>query len=255
MAEVAKLGPGNYLVDGEPRPSVTTVLGVLDKSERLMPWASKMTAAYLWDAYDRTGEITELDIRRARAVPWAIRDQAGEWGTQLHHLAERTSAGQTCNLYGYPTEVLTAFQAWCQWWMESRLRVEAREQVVYLERARLGELEVYLGVPGTLDLCGLTPVSRRLLVDYKTSNYLHPEFALQVVAYATAWESSNWPEQIDACQIVRFEKDSEKFVTRPFEVHEIPRSQFEGHLRGFVACKQLWDWKTWAVKARKEAAE
>lgn len=242
MPEVRKLGPGNYLVDGVPKPSVTTVIEVLDKSEALMPWASKVTADHIWEAYTNNGQITEEDCKKARAMPHVIKREAGEWGTQLHHLAETITRGGRPNLLGCPPEVLVALQGWMKWWLESRLTPVVIEGIVYLAA---------LDTPGTLDLIALTLDGRRILIDYKTSNYLHAQFKMQTVAYVEGWEEENFPEQIDEIWILRFEKDEEKFEKRPWELHTVPRADFPQHLAGFKACRDLYRWREAQKGARK----
>lgn len=229
-------------MDGRPEPSVTTVLEVLDKSERLMPWAAKITAEHLWERWTDNGHLTEEDCKTARAMPWVLRDRAGEWGTQLHHLAEQITRGNRPPLSGYPPEVLVALQGWLKWWAEARLTPIAVETIIYLPPTR---------TPGTLDLVARTPDGRLVLVDYKTSNYLHPQFWMQGVAYATGWEEENWPEKIDEVWILRFEKDEAVFERKPWQIHTVKRPEFERHLQGFAACCALYRWRQWASKSRK----
>ena len=90
----------HYQVEGfsEPFPSVTNVLGIINKPA-LVPWARNMALESVKETlYEHLEESVESQwvediIEKARRRPDQIRDQAADFGTQAHILIEQIIQG------------------------------------------------------------------------------------------------------------------------------------------------------------------
>lgn len=61
--------PRGYTVNGLLVPSVTTVIGIRDKSKQLVPWAARMTQEGIWKLLHR--ETYELPTEPPETCPWS----------------------------------------------------------------------------------------------------------------------------------------------------------------------------------------
>lgn len=69
---------------------------------------------------------------------------------------------------------------------------------------------------GTLDAIGKMKIDGKdalVVMDWKTSNKLYPEYALQIAAYAKAYEEL-FGQKIDEGLIVKFPKDGSRFEAK-----------------------------------------
>lgn len=188
-------------VTGEQFVSVTTVLHVVGK-DGLPYWAAKTVQEYAQDVLplmvkaarrkpcdvkgdDRCGicrDCVGLELRRA---PERIRDEAGERGTLLHHIAEHDvlSGGE---ILPHSPEIAPYVKQWQALRRQFAPSFDAAEMTV-INRTHM--------VAGTLDSVmrlGWCPPKYRHLIgepmvaDIKSGKGVYPEFALQLSAYANA---------------------------------------------------------------------
>ena len=187
---------------GERVPSVTTILGVVNKPG-LPNWASRMAAAdaikQVKDAF-KAGEqlsIAQLNMfeEHARKEHLRVRDDAASIGIAIHSVVEARLEGRIVepsrevpefvvrNVDDFFTESLESFE------------VAYREEVVAHPLPFAGTLDAILKVGDKL-----------ILIDWKTSSGVYPEMALQVAAYAKAAKYA-LGVVIDEAWIIRFPKD------------------------------------------------
>ena len=175
-----------YTVDGQRLPSVTTVLGVLNKPA-LLDWAARLA---------REGK----DWRD-------VRDEAGDRGTNAHALALDVVLGKRRSLSSLPDEHRPYGQAAMAWVLERRPEVIQAERMIASGHGYSGRFDLLAGIRG-----------HRILADYKTVSKWHfngeaklppyPENALQLDLYANALVECGY-ETPDYGLVVRLGPDGE----------------------------------------------
>jgi hypothetical protein len=196
----------HYTIDGERYPSVTTVLGMLEKSG-LAQWR---------------GLVGNAEADR-------ISKEATDYGTAIHELVERVNRGNR-GPWGEPDDTFVApYIAWYD---------EHVETVLGAERLLVSKRFKYAGTAdGVVILKGDTDAT---IIDLKTSktDLAQHEWALQLAAYALAVEEEGTP-----CRrriIVRIPKNA------PGTLHvlEIPEDDLERDQRAFLNVLKIWRWHT-----------
>lgn len=150
-----------YDSDGNPWPSVTTILDAYPKDVAFYEWLKK------------AGEDAD-----------SIRDEAGNRGSMVHKLTEDFDNGLDVNLLNNNGEIDMPLAAWAMF----ERYVEFRNTVPWFscEEIEASFCNPFLGYGGTRDRIFSTN-GLRVLVDIKTSNYMHDYFYLQLVAYREAF--------------------------------------------------------------------
>ena len=216
-------------------PSVTTVLGIVDKP-LLIPWATKKCAEYVaahWEAGKAYDQPTiDATLKAAKNRHKWLKDEAADLGTKAHDLVERISKGQDVQTDGMDERIQNAVKAYREWWAEQTLVPVVTERRVASSAH---------GYAGTLDGVFEDPHGRLLLVDYKTSNAVYETYLLQVAAYAYGYAEQEGAE-IDGAVIVRIGK-----AAGPPEIRPITRDELPEMFDAFLAALKLWRW----VKAHK----
>jgi len=167
-----------YLADGSIVPSVTTVLGILDKP-RLPYWA--------WNL-----GMQGLDFRD-------VRDAAARVGTIAHHLIACHLKGEKANISEFsPDEVdkaETCLEKYLHWEKENTLTP------VMIEEPLVSELYRYGGTPDLLaEIDG-----EFVLLDWKSGNGIYGSYFYQLAAYRQLFTEQGWP--IAGARIVRLSPD------------------------------------------------
>ena len=231
----------HYVVDGDPRvsgielPSVTTVLGVINKPG-LVGWARNVSLAKvratLADSLDAEGRVMlhgaagiEGLIKEARSRPDQVRDEAADFGTTAHLIISDLLEGYEPEVADEFNPVVTAFFEWQQ---SSGLHMTASERMVYSAEDRYA---------GALDIIATTTSGHQAVVDIKTSNGIWPEYALQVAAYAHAvGEMDGTP--IDEGWVVRLSKTPPGEGESGFEARRI--RDLNATYEAFASARRLW---------------
>lgn len=183
---VERRGRRYYRFAGEEElyPSVTTALQVLNKPA-IGPWLMKLAAesarAFLLEhaGEEVTGELAEAVAQAARS---ARSDTAADHGAAVHEAIH-------CSLQGLPYDVqyepeVTAYRRW--------LEAEDLSPVA----TELPLLSRQLEAGGTIDVVAVDRGGRIVLVDWKTSAAVYPEYHYQLGAYALLWQeyTGQFPE-------------------------------------------------------------
>ncbi len=179
-----------YRLDGRPVTGVTTLLGDGIPKKALMGWYARTVAEYV---EDNPLEIERLrkapapteDNRHGRSalvqalckVPENLRDTAGERGTLIHDLGQRYLEGKEVLIPPlYEQEVMGLVEL-----------IEALQLAPLIVEKSLGNRTHWYA--GRVDFIGTSPYLHSgapVLIDWKTSNGVYGETALQAAAYARA---------------------------------------------------------------------
>lgn len=193
-------------------PSVTTILGRFKDSGGLIYWA--------W-GLGRDG-VTLDDAKK----------EACSAGSLVHQWIEDTLRGKPLSPAGPVTiEVLekaqNAYQQFLTWRSGFDVNVTHTEVSLTSERYQFG---------GTLD--GAAMAGHRIILDWKASNGLYPDYLLQCAAYALLWEE-NYGEQIDEAHILRVSKEDADFEHRKFSGLEDAKEIFISYAALYPKVKKL----------------
>lgn len=165
-----------YTLDDTPIPSVTTILGVLDKPG-LPYWAAGLVARDAIENHDywgqriRNGEDPEQIIRDLKRTPWKERDKAARRGTRIHQVLEAAAHGDPTDC---PQDLLPMAQ--------QAMDLLDRENIQPLETEARG-YNRDMWYAGTIDLIA-TMRGKTWLLDWKSSRSIHETHVMQVAAYA-----------------------------------------------------------------------
>jgi hypothetical protein len=222
-----------YKIDeGLELPSVTTILSAMNKPA-LVPWAAKQERLLIQRIAEETGYNADAFTRRVRETKYACYtklDAAGEIGTMIHDAIEASIKGLTIPVLG--PEATQAFAAWRTWADEAKLEALMPEQTVY---------SVSHGYAGTADLIGRADHrGERWLfcADWKSSSGLYLEHYLQIAAYREAIrEMGHFTDEPMHGLLVKLPKTTKDKMGEPVFIHS---DELDGHLKTFLAVKEVW---------------
>lgn len=174
---------------GERVPGVTTIIGRFKESGALLHWAFQV---------GKSGAATLYESR----------DEAGLAGHLVHAIVEAEIHGEPPP--EIPDEmkqrVESAHGAWQEWFTGARMGIVATEVPIVSELHRFG---------GTIDAIARDGKGRLCVLDWKTSNGVYSDYALQLAAYKLLWEEQN-PELplTGGFHLARFAKEHGDFEHR-----------------------------------------
>jgi len=224
-----------YRVDGKRKKSVSGYLNLIDKSNALVPWASRITVEYLAkhteELKDCTPEKVKEILRNAKAEAKRVKDEAGAIGTEVHKVVEHYFKGEITEIQiqERPEAVQKCYGAFLSWAGEHRLEMLESETIVYND---------LLDYCGRLDWIGNVD-GKLKLIDFKTGNGIYVQSKFQASAYVKAWERTRkWKGQeeksIEGAIILRFGKEN-----GIYELHEMSRADLIKAFKGFSALVTL----------------
>lgn len=145
-----------YTPEGQPVPSVTTILDAFPKTAQYYEWLKKM------------GEDAD-----------GIRDDAGRRGSRVHSLTEDYDNGREVSLFTEDGDLNLSLMEWNMFerYVDFSARFPHTNEVI---EAQL--VSANLGYAGTMDRI-IELDGRRILVDIKTSNAIYESYWLQLAAY------------------------------------------------------------------------
>jgi len=163
-----------YYWDGQPVPSVTTIISRLNKP-LLIQWAANCAVEHIESAYHSNLGALPKDVwESAKKAHEVIRDTAGDVGTMVHDYA-RCALGNLPlpDTSEFPEQALKALRALGQWRGENKVEPIAVERRVMSRK---------LMVAGTCDYYGHIN-GRRACLDFKTGNGVYDEAWWQTSGY------------------------------------------------------------------------
>jgi len=203
-----------YILDGEPIPSVTEVISVINK-----PFLYAWFAKHGWKECER------------------IKREAGELGSRLHDCIERYLQGELIEVSGREGEMFEKFR---QWKESNDFRPVELEKKVVSRQHRYH---------GTFDALGTFGDSTELIIcDWKTSSQISDEYALQLSAYAAAYEEETGIG-VTRGLVVRMDKKASS--KKQFEVKEF--NGLPKYFDVFLSCLDVWNFVNKRERWSKEA--
>lgn len=169
-----------YTFEGSTYPGVTSILRIIDKSDALVAWASRMTAeaaiGLLPLLPSMMANVGAEGVTRALTArsSWK-RDEAAALGTDIHAMADQIHRG--VELPDMPEATKLRVDHYLKWWDASGWTIRATEALL---------VNTEDGYGGTLDLLARDRDGRTVLADVKTGKAIYKEVALQLAAYGNA---------------------------------------------------------------------
>lgn len=204
--ESKKMPTVDYKIDNKKVPSVTTILGRFKNATGLLIWANQIGLK---------GQLYQDELKKA-----------GDIGTALHDLAEIHIKEE---YYELPEDkkVRNCFNQFLEWWDNNNYKV------TWTEKHFCSEKYLYGGTPDLL-------VNENILVDFKTSKGIYPDYLVQGSAYAKLIEE-NENRKIDKFIICRFPKDNSQTEIKEFSKEDLDNafSYFELLRKAFDLDKQI----------------
>lgn len=224
-----------YTVNGEKVPSVTSIVGVLDKPA-LIWWAVNCTVDFLAETLQPNITYTSAQLKAilddSKKARFRKSKEALNIGSDAHDWLERYVKSKVLNyqppeLPTYPP-VLNAVQSYLDWERGQDIKYLSSERVIY------GRAANYCGTCDlTLDWNG-----RFTVADFKTSKDIYPEYWLQVAAYANAITEEDRLNERPQLAIIRIPKDGEAV-----EIQSVDDEEYFDLLKVFYACLGIYNWK------------
>lgn len=189
-----------YKTDNGEYASVTTITGLVDKSDALMPWATKCMAEFIEENFNFLSTLPlDVLLKTARFHHKTVGKEARDVGSEVHDAIEGLWESRYIHLTG---EAKVAWKGFADWFDSYKGDLSIQYNIVKARFERLNfETKVYnhkYQYAGTQDLkCVLDGVVS--LVDWKThgeDGKIHvPEAPMQLSAYAKC-EGNHDVEQI-----------------------------------------------------------
>ena len=179
-----------YKVSGTPfpYPSVTTILGLIDKSKALLGWHQRVTLRALQDNLlqilanpDRFRARADLPrllddlMRSAAREPDRLKDEAARRGSQIHAAIEQTLLGQPRE--AQPAAVQPGIAGALAFLEDGELTPLAAESSAWHPQ------EAYAG---QVDCIARHEDGSLAVIDWKSGSRLYPAYRWQAAAYAYA---------------------------------------------------------------------
>ncbi len=184
------MGHTETFVDGIWYPSATTIIGASPK-----PWLDK------WR--EKWGALAERKTEISGAIGTAFHDCVEQYLATGSHYLVRMDKYKSCS-----TRVVGMMQAWIAWANSIEGTIDCTELKV------ISNLHLY---SGTFDAVGKID-KKRYIIDWKTGSRIYPEMALQLVAYAEAYNEMMGSKIKDGL-IVHVSKDRpHKVTTKEFKL-------------------------------------
>lgn len=183
-----------HLADGTRVPGTTTIIGRFKDSGGLMQWAFQQGKAGASHLYEESQKAADIGTLAHAMVEASIK---GDDPETVLAAAEDGAADKARN----------AFREYLEWATQTDVRITAQEMHLVSEEYRYGGTPDAIGVIGN-SLC---------LLDWKTSNAVYCDYAIQLAAYRQLWNENNPDNPLTgASYLLRFSKNYPDFEARKF---------------------------------------
>lgn len=216
-----------YKIDGVGEyPSVTTIIGQLDKSGPLMGWAVKTAIEYLQQHQAELALDPAKTYKNAKAWYKEISQQAKDLGSEIHNCIEVYLKGQKVDgLLETDSRLIQPFEEFKKWQVARNFKLVESEHIVWSEQYRFA---------GTLD-CAAYLSDKLYIADFKSSRAIYDTFLMQVAAYTKAYEERSGKE-VEGVGILRLPKQAGD----SFEWREYTLEQVENSFNEFMYLCSYW---------------
>ena len=219
-----KLVVGDKKSDWKTIDSVSRICGIVDKSEALLIWASRLCSEYLLSL--PVNARSDEEVKRAVNIHREKKEEAANIWTLAHAWAEDYIKNSNIS---FPTDpqVIAAVNGFLEWTSQHEIQWLASERFVYSNKYD------YVGICDAIAIID----GKRYLVDFKTSNRIRKlEYWMQTAAYSYAFFEETGQE-IEWIIVVRFAKDD---MDNPFEVFEIDNKEIPFFFDLFLSAMDLY---------------
>lgn len=180
-------------------PSVTSIVGVIDKSGPLMGWAVKNVLAICRGAIEPDAAYPEIYLEQvwssASKSYRQVRDAAADLGTEVHNALE-VSRKSGLVLPPESDQARACFDAAIGWLGQHNVRTLEVEKRVYSRKHKfVGTFDELAEVDGKLSI-----------IDWKSSKGMYAEYFLQTAAYVMAVEEETG-QRVERRYLVHLGKD------------------------------------------------
>lgn len=239
------------VLDGEDVkwPSVSTVVGIKDKSMPMISWATDLYRDFLIDKL--SGGITLEHIVEGASLHKVRKEEAADVGTQIHgwveaHVKSILGTGDHPEMPNNPA-IEIGVNAWLDFEEQHKVKYHSTERIV---------ASIQHGFQGRMDY-EVTIDNKRAILDLKSSNGLYNGVRMQDAAYAKADEEEQGKKIYKAHWAVRVAKETEeeyikrmekkgKIVYPPYKVFEAinltDHGSIDDDFEGFLGALKLYNW-------------
>ena len=204
--------------NGKRVESVTSFTGVIDKPF-LVPWAVKLSREFLIEKLNKGVKITEELIAEAANQHNIKREAGADIGTEIHKWIAQWIAGKGKKRIEIPKDpkARNGITAFMDFQDKHKVKWIESEKIVYSKKHN------YAGILDAVGKIGKDLV----LIDFKSSNGLYPEFAFQAAGYQIAYEEEA-KKKIGYKIIVGFGKETGEFQIKEYRDGEEDKDAFLG---------------------------
>ena len=196
-----------YMIDGMPHrlPGATTITKIIAK-EHLPQWASKMCAEYTRKILTKftlipiiqTPKISprflETLYRRSKKQHRIMFRRAGDVGTRIHQAFEDLISGK---IPAMDTDIANCIATFTEFDVIKKMRITASEM-------KLINLDIGYGC--TVDAFAESSDGKMVILEWKSSNQISDEYALQIAAQGYAAKFTFGLDYVPQGYCVRFDK-------------------------------------------------
>lgn len=219
-----KLVVGDKKSDWQTIDSVSRICGIVDKSDALLIWASRLCSDYLLSL--PVNARSDEEVKRAVNIHREKKEEAANIGTLAHAWAEAYIKNWDISFPEDP-QVINAVNGFLDWTSQHKIEWLASERFVYSNKYN------FVGICDAIAIID----GKRYLVDFKTSNRIRKlEYGMQTAAYSYAFFEETGQE-IQWVIVARFSKDD---VDVPFEVFEIGNNEISSFFDLFLSAMDLY---------------
>lgn len=199
--------------------SVTSIIGIIDKSKALIPWACELSADFLFSEFKRKKTLTQEDVYLAYVQSEIQKEKAANLGTKVHTFAEeyilyKLGKGKMPQMPD-DDQVLLGVNSFLEWEKQHDVKFISSERVVYSKKYDyIGTLDIEAKIDG-----------HRCLVDLKTSNALYNTVRLQTAAYVKADEEENGKKYYGRWAVRISKETEEEYMTRMIKKQQKARAK------------------------------
>jgi hypothetical protein len=166
--------------------------------------------------------------------PYAMRDEAGQLGTETHKLIELTLHGEMAEYFDGQTkiEAWERYLSWCLWWKTFTKENVVKYEKEWIEHLTWNDIDKYAG---TVDL--IAEVNGKIeIFDWKTGSFVGDTAEIQVSAYAES-VGLELNKQILIANIVQL---NPKLNKKGVRVREINRDEILSNFEDFKHIQKIW---------------
>jgi hypothetical protein len=212
-------------------PSVTSVIRYGVAKPNLVPWAANKVLDLAVLMREEVSVLKKTKARKTLKDAWELeRDIAADRGTAIHEAAEQYALGKAVDMVPEIEPYVKAFDSFCY---------DFKPEFMYTEALVVSHT---YGYAGTLDSI-VRIDGKTYVLDIKTGNYVWPEVALQLSAYAradfigdrTSGKESSLPPLYKRGLVLHLQPDGYKLY---------PVRLGDTEFNSFLAAMDMYHWST-----------